>query len=60
MVTFEVCPYTEGFQHSSFKAVYTVVCTALANAHNCIYSNQVRQHYGLQPMSLEQYCAMYV
>ena len=37
-----------------------IVCTALANAHNCIYPNQVSQHYGLQPMSLEQYCAMYV
>ena len=36
-----------------------VVCAALANLHNCIYPNQISQHYGMLPMTLEEYCAMY-
>ena len=37
-----------------------VVCTALANMHNCLYPNQVAQHFGVAPPTLEEYCAMYV
>ena len=37
-----------------------VVCTALSNMHNCLDPNQVSQHFGFAPPTLEQYCAMYV
>ena len=37
-----------------------VACAALTNLHNCLYPNQVAQHFGLTPPSLEEYCAMYV
>ena len=37
-----------------------VVCTAFANMHNCLYPNQVSQHFGIAPPTLEEYCAMYV
>ena len=36
-----------------------VVCAALANLHNCLYPNQISEHYGIRPMTLEQYCVMY-
>ena len=40
-------------------AKHYVVFTALANMHNCIYSNQVSQHFGLAPPTLEEYCNMF-
>ena len=36
-----------------------IVCTALANMHNCVYPNQVPQYFGLLPPSLEAYCSLY-
>ena len=36
-----------------------LVCTALANMHNCLYRNQVSQHFNLAPPTLEKYCMMY-
>ena len=42
----------------SANAKQYVVCAALANLHNCIYPNQISQHYGMVPMTLEEYCAM--
>ena len=37
-----------------------VVCTALANMHNCLYPNQIAQHFGLQPPLLEEYFNMHI
>ena len=37
-----------------------LVCTALANMHNCLYPNQISQHFGLSPPSIEEYVNMYV
>ena len=37
-----------------------VACAALTNLHNCLYPNQVAQHFGLQPPTLEEYCVMYI
>ena len=37
-----------------------LACTALTNLHNCLYPNQIAQHFGLVPPTLEEYCAMYV
>ena len=36
-----------------------VACTALTNLHNCLYPNQISQHFGLRPPTLEEYCAMH-
>jgi hypothetical protein len=32
-----------------------IVCTALANMHNCLYPNQISQHFGVAPPELETY-----
>ena len=40
-------------------AQHYVVCTVLSNRHNCIYPNQVSQHFAVPPHSLEEYCAIY-
>jgi hypothetical protein len=40
-------------------ARHYVVCTALANMHNCLYPNQVSQHFDLAPPTLEEYCNLY-
>ena len=36
-----------------------VVCTALANMHNCVYPNQVSSHFALSPPTLEEYIGIY-
>ena len=42
---------------TSLVATHFVVCTALANMHNCMYHNQVSQHFDVSPPSVEEYCA---
>ena len=36
-----------------------LACTAFTNIHNYLYPNQVSQHFGLEPPTLEGYFAMY-
>ena len=41
-------------------ANHYVACTALTNLHNCLYPNQVAQHFGLIPPTLEEYVGMHL
>ena len=36
-----------------------VVCTALTNIHNCMYPNQISQHFALQPPTVEEYFGLF-